>query len=67
MAENQLVHKNDRIHSEARDTDWATLLGRAVDDITKILHSEIRLVVAGMKTVLEEQTDRVLGFIASGL
>jgi hypothetical protein len=67
MAENQLVHRNDRIRAEARDTDWGTLIARAVEDITRILQSEIRLLVAGMKTVLEEEIDRVVALVATGL
>ena len=67
MAENQLIHRNDRIRAEARDTDWATLIGRAVDDITRIVDSEFRLLSASMKTVLDEEIDRVLAFVATGV
>lgn len=64
MAENQLV-RNERVQAEARDTDWATLIGRAVDDMTRIVHSEFRLLTASMKTVLDQEIDRVLTFVAS--
>jgi hypothetical protein len=64
MAENQLV-RNERVQAEARDTDWATLIGRAVDDMTRIVHSEFRLLSASMKTVLDQEIDRVLTFVAS--
>jgi hypothetical protein len=65
MAENQLIPRNDRIRDEARDTDWGTLIGRAVDDITRIVHSEFRLLTVSMKTVLDDEIDRVLAFIAT--
>lgn len=42
-------------------------MARAIDDITRIMQSEIRLVTTSMRTILAEQTDRVLGFIASGV
>jgi hypothetical protein len=65
MAENQLIHRQDRIQAEARDTDWATLIGRAVDDLTRIVHSELRLLSASMKIALDQEVDRVLAFVAS--
>jgi hypothetical protein len=67
MAENQLIHRNDRIRVEARETDWGTLLGRAVDDITRILHSESRLVMIGLKTMFDEEVDRVMAFALTGV
>ena len=67
MAENQLVPRNDRIRAEARDAEWGTLLARAIDDITRIVHSELRLFSASMKSVLAEETDRVLAAIATGV
>jgi len=67
MAENQLIPSNDRIRAEARESDWASLLARAIDDMTRIVHSELRLFSANMKTVLAEETDRVLASIATGV
>lgn len=67
MAENQLIHRNDRIRTEAREADWASLLARAIDDMTRIVHSELRLLTAGMRTVLDEEIDRVLAFVATGV
>lgn len=67
MAENQLIPKNDRIRAEARDTDWGTLIARAVDDITRIVHSEVRLLIAGISTVFDQEIDRVLAFMAIGV
>jgi len=67
MAENQLTPGDDRIRTVARDDDWTSLFARAVDDLTRIVHSEFRLLVAGMKTVLDEEIDRVLAFVATGV
>ena len=66
MAENQLIPR-DRLEAEARDTDWSSLLARAVDDVTRIMHSEFRLLSAAMKTALSEEIDRVIAIVASGL
>lgn len=66
MAENQLIPRN-RLEAEARETDWSSLLARAVDDITRIMHSEFRLLSAAMKTALSEEIDRVVAIVASGL
>ena len=52
MTENPLSPKNDPIGTEAREADWATLFGRAIDDIAQIVQSEAHLLTAGMRTVL---------------
>lgn len=67
MAENQLTPGSDRIRSEAREEDWTSLFARAVDDLTRIVHSEFRLLVAGIKGVMDEEIDRVLAFVVSGV
>jgi len=67
MAENPLVHRSDRARTEARATDWASLLARAIDDLTRIAHSELKLLAASMKTALDEEVDRILAFIATGV
>jgi len=67
MAEHQLVHNSDRVQAEARDNDWSTLIARAVDDMARILQSEGRLIVAGISTVLNEEIDRVVALVATGL
>jgi hypothetical protein len=67
MAENQLAPKNDRIRTEAREADWSSLLARAIDDMTRIVHSELRLLSASMKTMLGEEIDRVFAFLATGV
>jgi hypothetical protein len=65
MAQNQLVPRPDTPRDD--HPDWTTLVARALDDITRIMQSEIRLVTTSMRAILAEQTDRVLGFIASGV
>ena len=67
MDDNQIAPAVERIREEASERDWASLLARAVDDVTRIVHSEFRLLVAGMKTVLDEGIDRILAFIAIGV
>ena len=66
MVENQLVHRNDRndrIRVEARETDWGTLLGRAVDDLTRIMHSEAQLLSLSLKALFDQEVDRVIAFV----
>ena len=67
MAENQLIHKDDRIRIEARETDWGTLLGRAVDDVTRIIHSESRLLTISLRSLFDEEIDRVMALAMSGV
>jgi VIT1/CCC1 family predicted Fe2+/Mn2+ transporter len=67
MAENQLIPRSERVRAEARDTDWATLIGRAVDDMTRIMHSEGQLLVAGVRGALSEGIDRVVALVATGV
>ncbi len=67
MAENQLTLANERIRTEARDTDWTGLLARVVDDMTRIVHSEFRLLSANMKGALDEEIDRIFAFVATGV
>ena len=67
MAENQIIHRTDRIRVEAHETDWGTLLGRAVDDLTRIVHSEAQLVTLSLRTLFDEEVDRVLAFAVTGV
>ena len=67
MAANPLTTRDDRVHAEARGTDWGSLLARAIDDMTRIVHSELRLLSASMKVVLDEEIDRVLALAVTGL
>lgn len=67
MAENQLVpRERGREQHRAVEADWSTLVARAVDDISRILQSEIRLLNASLKTLIDEEVERVLAFVASG-
>ncbi len=65
MADNQVVHR-ERARAEDREPDWSTLMARAIDDITRIIQSEIRLLNVGLKSIFEEQIDRVLAFVTTG-
>jgi Putative Actinobacterial Holin-X, holin superfamily III len=67
MADNQLTPADERIRTEARDTDWTGLLARVVDDMTRIVHSEFRLLSASMKGALDEEIDRIFAFVATGV
>jgi len=67
MADSQLIPRYDRVQADARDSDWSTLIARAVDDMSRIMQSEGRLIVAGIRTVLNEEIERVFAFIATGL
>ena len=67
MAENQIIHRTDRIRVEAHETDWGTLLGRAVDDLTRIVHSEVQLLSISLRTMFDEEVDRILAFAVTGV
>jgi Putative Actinobacterial Holin-X, holin superfamily III len=67
MAEHQLIPRSDRVRAEARDTDWSTLVARAIDDMTRIMQSEGRLLVAGVRSVFKEEIDRVVALVATGV
>src|SRR5258708_38734547 len=67
MAENRVLpRERGRDLQRPVDADWSTLVARAVDDITRILQSEIRLLAASLKTVFDEEVERVLAFVATG-
>jgi hypothetical protein len=67
MAESQLTPRNERVHLEARQTDWSSLLARAIDDMTRIVHSELKLLSVGIKAALDEEIDRVLALAVTGM
>jgi len=67
MAESQIIPRADRIRVEAHETDWGTLLGRAVDDLTRIVHSEAQLLSISLKTLFDEEVDRILAFAVTGV
>ncbi|HUY28069.1 MAG TPA: phage holin family protein [Candidatus Binataceae bacterium] len=49
--------------SEA-DPDWATLIGRAVDDVSRIVQSELHTLRADMGDYLEARVNRAIGSLA---
>jgi hypothetical protein len=52
-------------HSEAQ---WPELVSRAVNDLSRIVHAEIRLAELGIKNLIEQEVDRsVKVVIALGL
>ena len=67
MAERQLIRNYESVRAEARDADWSTLVARAVDDTTRIMQSEGRLLIAGIRTVVGEGIDRVVALAMTGM
>src|SRR5579863_87061 len=45
--------------------DWSTLVGRAIDDVSRIIQSEIGLLETTLRAVVEEQTDYALANLAA--
>jgi hypothetical protein len=45
--------------------DWSTLVGRAIDDVSRIIQSEIGLLETTLRAALEEQTDYALANVAA--
>jgi hypothetical protein len=54
--------------SHSSDAQWPELVARAVNDLSRIVHAEIRLAELGIKSVIEQEIDRSLRVaIALGL
>jgi len=47
------------------EQDWSSLAGRAIEDVSRIIQSEIGLFETTMKAALEEQTDYALANLAT--
>jgi hypothetical protein len=47
------------------ERDWSSLAGRAIEDVSRIIQSEIGLFETTMKVALEEQTDYALANLAT--
>lgn len=47
------------------DADWSTLVGRAIDDVSRIIHSEIGLFETTLRAAVEGQTDYALANLAT--
>jgi VIT1/CCC1 family predicted Fe2+/Mn2+ transporter len=45
--------------------DWSTLAGWAIDDVSRIIQSEIGLLETTLRAALEEQTDYALANLAT--
>jgi hypothetical protein len=45
--------------------DWSTLVGKAIDDVSRIIQSEIGLLETTLRAVVEEQTDYALANLAT--
>ena len=45
--------------------DWSTLVGRAIDDVSRIIQSEIGLFETTLRAAVEEQTDYALANLAT--
>jgi hypothetical protein len=45
--------------------DWSTLVGRAIEDVSRIIQSEIGLLETTLRAVVEEQTDYALANLAA--
>ena len=46
--------------SQNSDAQWPELVSRAVNDISRIVHAEIRLAELGIKRLIEREIDRSL-------
>jgi len=46
--------------SQNSDAQWPELVSRAVNDISRIVHAEIRLAELGVKRLIEREIDRSL-------
>jgi Putative Actinobacterial Holin-X, holin superfamily III len=51
-----VVESRDR----SSDAQWPELVSRAVDDLSRIVHAEIRLAELGLKNLIEQEIDRSL-------
>ena len=45
--------------------DWSSLAGRAIEDVSRIIQSEIGLLETTLRAALEEQTDYALANLAT--
>jgi putative superfamily III holin-X len=54
---NEVVRDRGRDNSDAQ---WPELVSRAVNDLSRIVHAEIRLAELGIKSLIEQEIDRSL-------
>ena len=62
MEQRREIARNRRPDSEAQ---WPELISRAVNDLSRIVHAEFRLVELGIKRLIEEEIDRSIKVIAA--
>jgi hypothetical protein len=56
----EIAHEGDRGGSEP---EWQELVARAVNDLSRILHAEIRLAELGIKRLIEQEIERALKMV----
>ena len=54
---NEIVRNRDSDNLEAQ---WPELVARAVNDLSRIVHAEVRLAELGIKALIEQEIDRSL-------
>jgi hypothetical protein len=58
------IQRSNNVAVESRDRSpdahWPELVSRAVDDLSRIVHAEIRLAELGIKNLIEQEIDRSL-------
>jgi hypothetical protein len=47
-------------HSHNTGAQWPELVSRAVNDLSRIVHAEVRLAEIGLKRLIEQEIDRAL-------
>lgn len=47
-------------HDRSSDAQWPELVSRAVNDLSRIVHAEIRLAELGIRNLIEQEIDRSL-------
>jgi hypothetical protein len=66
MIAKAMEERQHRTGNEAQEVhaDWSTLVARAVDDVSRILHSEVDLLHINLSATLRAQTDYALATLA---
>jgi Putative Actinobacterial Holin-X, holin superfamily III len=49
------------------EESWSQIVSRAIDDISRIMQSEVRLLEASLRKVLVEQVDRILASVTAAV
>jgi hypothetical protein len=48
------------VERDGSEAEWPALVSRAVNDLSRIVHAEIRLAELGIKNLIEQQTERAV-------